>query len=549
MMAIEKQWFSTQYDNIKQEDSLYIKQENRIKTNIKFFCTVLVIANAIIISFQRDHFRIIATSAFGFAFFYYLIDQKQSQIKYIGGYMCIFISFLEGAFLGTEINTKSNFESFSIGIPSIQMVALTQTNINWKQKFLFFAFSRLMLLVTQFIKSDGMSLVYAIAQLMTILLNCVILRDYENILMDIYHMNLLNIKKLEIKAQVEGQRSDTTMKLKFSSFQSLVMQTVTSSNKTSRLQLKIKDWQRHMMFIGNMISEEEILAIFIDTTKQKTLEHKQLSQKMTQDISLYQNQDLSFNYDEFDPRVLVEEIASTFRQFIKCDQNRLRQLLFIMVYNSIKYTNQGFVHVKISQQELSQSQTSENEINFQRNLKIKIQDSGCGMSEEQSNKIFQLLSNIKQIDKVNQHGMGLGLSLCKKIVKAAKDDDAFNLYSLEQLIIQKGIFECDKAKNGQDAITQVLKQHQSGEDMYKFIFMDLNMPVLDGMRATASLRKLHDQRMIDLSETKIFMHSAIESTVKDEQKLFDGILKKPIHFKELDDILEQRQQNVQLIIR
>lgn len=39
-----------------------------------------------------------------------------------------------------------------------------------------------------------MSIVYVFAWNFTIVLNCVLLRDYENILMEIYNINLLNIK-------------------------------------------------------------------------------------------------------------------------------------------------------------------------------------------------------------------------------------------------------------------------------------------------------------------------------------------------------------------
>eukprot|EP00347_Sterkiella_histriomuscorum_P017215 403350239 len=425
------------------------------------------------------------------------------------------------------------------------------------------------------------------------------------------------------------------------------------------------------MFIGDNISNEESIAIMIDVTRQKQLEHQQLSQKMSSvlyqslthkfmtpinsintllqvisrqvppqicdinqnmkackesvntlyqlihnlnDMSLYKTQNLSFEYDSFEPRELVEEIVSTFK-FVSCDKKRLRQLLFVLVYNSIKYTNKGFVHIKLSEKEIFRIQGNQQD-KTSRLMKIVIEDTGCGMTEQQSARVFKLLQNIKQIDDINQHGMGLGLSLCKKIVKAAGgqitchskidegtkfiieipyfqvpepglgenceisefknfvsvkkkhlndyynsqnyqikpkhlsqlnenkpkrillvDDDAFNLFSLDQLISQRGNFKCDKAKNGQEAINQVIQQYQENkEDMYKYIFMDLNMPVLDGKRATITLRQLHDQGIIDLKDTKIFMHSAIQNTVSDDRRIFDGICK-PIHFKQLDEIL------------
>ena len=39
------------------------------------------------------------------------------------------------------------------------------------------------------------------------------------------------------------------------------------------------------------------------------------------------------------------------------------------------------------------------------------------------------------------------------------------------------------------------------------------MPVMDGIKATKRLREMHREKLIDLSMTGIFMHSAIEGTL------------------------------------
>lgn len=50
------------------------------------------------------------------------------------------------------------------------------------------------------------------------------------------------------------------------------------------------------------------------------------------------------------------------------------------------------------------------------------------------------------------------------------------------------------------------------------------MPVMNGMKATKKLRKLHKQKKVDLTDTFIVRHSAIEGTI-DQQEIFDGICK------------------------
>jgi signal transduction histidine kinase len=54
----------------------------------------------------------------------------------------------------------------------------------------------------------------------------------------------------------------------------------------------------------------------------------------------------------------------------------------------------------------------------QRYFRLCVIDSGCGIKEELKVKLFQLFSFLKFKDSVNQNGIGLGLTMCKKIVDA-----------------------------------------------------------------------------------------------------------------------------------
>lgn len=55
------------------------------------------------------------------------------------------------------------------------------------------------------------------------------------------------------------------------------------------------------------------------------------------------------------------------------------------------------------------------------------------------------------------------------------------------------------------------------------------MPIMDGMKATRTLRDLCKEGVINLSSTQIFMHSAIQQVVTDDERLFDGICKNNEH--------------------
>ena len=54
---------------------------------------------------------------------------------------------------------------------------------------------------------------------------------------------------------------------------------------------------------------------------------------------------------------------------------------------------------------------------------------------------------------------------------------------------------------------------ENNEDLkYKLVFMDLNMPVMNGILATQRLRQLHEEKSIDLKQCKIILYSCLSKT-------------------------------------
>jgi len=71
------------------------------------------------------------------------------------------------------------------------------------------------------------------------------------------------------------------------------------------------------------------------------------------------------------------------------------------------------------------------------------------------------------------------------------DDNEFNIYTLQKLLECYKIFvdDLDISLNGKEAIDKVLTKacHECGGN-YKLILMDLNMPVMDGFKATKYIK-------------------------------------------------------------
>lgn len=89
----------------------------------------------------------------------------------------------------------------------------------------------------------------------------------------------------------------------------------------------------------------------------------------------------------------------------------MSQLLFILTYNALKYTIRG--DIKFKAKLLEYDDNDETTL-----LRIKVIDTGCGMNEEQTQRLFTLFQNTKFKKQVNSHGVGLGLTKCKRITDA-----------------------------------------------------------------------------------------------------------------------------------
>lgn len=108
---------------------------------------------------------------------------------------------------------------------------------------------------------------------------------------------------------------------------------------------------------------------------------------------------------------LLDDIAEDVPFVIVGDPKRLRQIIMNLMGNAIKFTQEGSVTIKITQnyQEIRPDEDSVG-------LRFEIIDSGIGMSEEVCNRLFKPFSQADNSTSRKFGGTGLGLSICKKLV-------------------------------------------------------------------------------------------------------------------------------------
>ncbi len=250
------------------------------------------------------------------------------------------------------------------------------------------------------------------------------------------------------------------------------------------------------------------------------------------------------------------------------DRTRIRQILFNLVGNAVKFTETGSVGISVK---IEGDTTAENQID----LYFEIKDTGIGIPKNQIDEIFEPFRQTKG-QSAKFGGTGLGLPITKKLVKAmngkitveseigkgsifrihlekvivpdigtsgkSQDEssqtnniqfDNVKILLVEDMesnseVIKLYLEECNceiiEAKNGQEAL-DIIKT-----DKPDLILMDIQMPVLNGYEATKQIKQQKEFCKIPVIATTAL---AMKEQVEKYGDVFDLYLKKPIDMDEL----------------
>ena len=240
------------------------------------------------------------------------------------------------------------------------------------------------------------------------------------------------------------------------------------------------------------------------------------------------------------PRATAKDIALTLScrgklpTSVCTDPGRLRTIVTHLIDNAIKFTRQGGVTVAISLPDPSTEK-----------LRIDVVDTGCGISPELQQRLFSPFVQADESLTRKEGGLGVELALSKRIAEALGGDitvnsepgqgttftvhigtgslagvemvtdhsagmpqpmtappadvavgrrllvvdDAPDIQRLLHFVLTKSGATVAVAHHGEAGVAAVLEAAQRGQD-FDLVFMDMQMPVLDGYAATARLREL-----------------------------------------------------------
>ncbi|MGQ1891559.1 ATP-binding protein [Thermophagus sp. OGC60D27] len=136
---------------------------------------------------------------------------------------------------------------------------------------------------------------------------------------------------------------------------------------------------------------------------------------------------------------LVFDIAADVPLSLVGDPLRLEQILVNLVNNAVKFTDKGFVNVKIRVKSVNNEKTE---------LLFAVEDTGIGLKEEQKNNLFKAFSQADVSTTRKYGGSGLGLAICKRLThmmdgeiwvdsEYGKGSTFFFTVSIDRQLIQK----------------------------------------------------------------------------------------------------------------
>jgi len=290
--------------------------------------------------------------------------------------------------------------------------------------------------------------------------------------------------------------------------------------------------------------------------------------------------------DLFSHQVTEQKICLRFERhfeqehWFRGDVTRIRQIIVNLLSNAIKFTQKGEVSLLIVVEEAKEGKSD---------IAIHVKDTGMGIPKHAQEKIFKSFSQVDTSTTRKFGGVGLGLAICSNLASLmggrvgieSKEGEGstFSLYlnlevgqseeknnSLQKInngsvniscaelfphnillvednlinqkiaimMLEKLGYKCDLATDGLEALAALKNQK---EKKYSMIFMDIQMPNMDGIEATEKIIELYGD-----DRPKIVAITA-NAFKEDMEKCFevgmDGFLAKPVTVDDLKKVLEK----------
>ncbi|SFF98525.1 PAS domain-containing hybrid sensor histidine kinase/response regulator [Pontibacter chinhatensis] len=249
------------------------------------------------------------------------------------------------------------------------------------------------------------------------------------------------------------------------------------------------------------------------------------------------------------------------------DPVKVGQILTNLLGNAIKFTEEGYVALKLQVQDLTNEEAS---IHFQ------VEDTGIGIPPDKLEKVFEEFTQASYDVNLKYGGTGLGLTISQKLlslygsklsveseeergttfffnlrlklapeqnatpdeltnesedfIRGVKlllvEDNPVNVLVVSRYLQRWGV-EYDVAKDGIEAVEHVMRHD------YNLVLMDLQMPHMDGYEATSKIRGLREEKYRQLPIIALSASARYDFKEQMEAAGIDDFISKPFNPMEL----------------
>ena len=382
---------------------------------------------------------------------------------------------------------------------------------------------------------------------------------------------LINMCDITKKQKIENEIKDIKIKLEESnSIKSIFLSNISHELRTplnaiigfsDLLLINDKNEQNNQRFVKSINSNakhlDELLSNILDYSRIESKDFDLLYEKFNVNDLFDELSDIfiDVNYKKNLDFVKLEFVKNKDIKIIS-DYLRLKQVLFNIISNSIKFTDRG--HITISYY------SDENFIIF------KVEDSGIGIPLDKQNKVFERFWQCDSSSTKKYKGTGLGLSISKRIVdmldgeiwfesvlnkgttffiklkleetkhNTVENKNKINFtgktvllideipvnYSLLGMYLNSLKFNILSATNGEDGI-EIYKKYNKKINL---VILDLNLPDIKTLDIIKDIKNIKNCKVIAKCDKRI---------VDDELCDFDYHINRPINKEKLLQILNK----------
>jgi signal transduction histidine kinase/DNA-binding response OmpR family regulator len=258
-------------------------------------------------------------------------------------------------------------------------------------------------------------------------------------------------------------------------------------------------------------------------------------------------------------------------QYAATDENKLRQVLVNILGNAVKFTDQGGIIMRVAVEDAAADRMR---------LKVEVEDTGVGIADDELDKVFAYFEQTTS-GRAKKSGTGLGLALSRdfarmmggditvtskagkgstfyfnisirkgsasdlkekifkpRVIGLASGQDIPRILVVEDVEASRTLlmklletvgFEVQTAVNGKEAV-EMFHRWQP-----RFIWMDIRMPVMDGLKATRYIKKT------EVGKSTVIAALTAHALMEERERILaagcDDFVRKPFREEEIFEVM------------